>query len=119
MILCEQHGKDEISDARTIWHDERAQHGAVEASVAHRLQSPDHQKRRGDENGEKSPRRPCAGAFDLMQPRIQAAELTSLSTQCQAGLLVASYCTTEFVKAWMAASRSEPSDNEFSQFAAA
>lgn len=35
--LSAQDRKDEVSDAGTIRHNERAQHGAVEAAIAHGL----------------------------------------------------------------------------------
>jgi hypothetical protein len=41
-LLGDEEGEDEIPDAGTIRHDERAQHRALEPVRAHRFQPPDH-----------------------------------------------------------------------------
>jgi len=46
--------EDEVAHAGAIRHDERAQHRALEAALAHHLQPPEHHERRGDEQRQKS-----------------------------------------------------------------
>ena len=71
---AEDKGEDQVAHARAIGHDQRAQHGAFDSALAHRLEPPDHQEGSDHEEAEEKPRRPRAGAFDPCNERFQGAQ---------------------------------------------
>ena len=62
--------EEQVAEAGTVGHHERAERGALEAVLEQRLEPPNHQQRRGEKQREVGPHAGESGAVDDVGQRI-------------------------------------------------